>query len=114
MPKLRTKDIQKVIQVFDNELLMIQRISKIEKMKMRKKVVNVVQPILTSATSTPEVFMLEAETKLADIIARFIDKYGFHNRLAETVRKLYEKAEESSALPSPAESGKDTGQPKAG
>lgn len=114
MAKLRTKDIQKIIQIFDNELLLIQRVSKVEKMKMRKKVVNVVQPILTSATTTPEIFMLEAETKLSNIIARFIDRYGFHNRLTDTVRKLYERAEESAAMPSPANSGEGTGQPKAG
>jgi len=114
MAKLRTKDIQKVLQIFDNELLMIQRVSKIEKMKMRKKIVNVVQPALTSATTTPEVFLLEAETKLSDIIARFIDSYGFHNKLAETVRKLHLKAEESSALTSPAEEEKNTGLPEAG
>ena len=114
MAKLRTKDTQKVIQVFDNEMLMNQRVSKIEKMKMRKKVVNVVQPVLTSATTTPDIFMLEAETKLADIIARFTDSYGFHNRLSETVRKLYEKAEQSAELPPPAAGEKDTGQPKAG
>ncbi len=65
MAKLRTKDIQKVIQIFDNEMLLIQRVSKIEKMKMRKKVVNIVQPALTSATMTPETFMLEVETKLS-------------------------------------------------
>lgn len=114
MAKLRTKDIQKVIQIFDNEMLMIQRVSKIEKMKMRKKVVNVVQPALTSATTTPATFMHEAETKLSDIITRFIDSYGFQNRLAETVRKLYEKAEESSALSSPADGEQDIGQPQSG
>jgi hypothetical protein len=103
MAKFRTKDIQKVIQIFDNELLMIQRISKIDKMKMRKKVVNIVQPALTSATMRPEVFMLEVETKLSEVVKQFIDSYGFHNKLAATVRKLYEKAEASSELPQPAD-----------
>jgi hypothetical protein len=114
MAKLRTKDIQKVIQIFDNEMLMIQRVSKIEKMKMRKKVVNVIQPLLTSATTTPEIFMLEVETKLSQVVSRFIDSYGFHNKLSETVRKLYEKAEESSILPTPADGQQDTGLPKSG
>ena len=114
MAKLRTKDIQKVIQIFDNEMLMIQRVSKIEKMKMRKKVVNIVQPLLTSSNTTPEIFMLEVETKLVDIVRRFIDGYGFRNKLGETVRKLYEKAEEASQIPAPPENQQDTGLPKAG
>ena len=65
--------------------------------------VNIVQPALASATMKPEVFMLEVETKLSDIVKRFMDSYGFHNKLAETVRKLYEKAEASSELPQPAD-----------
>jgi hypothetical protein len=114
MAKLRNKDIQKVIQVFDNELLMIQRVSKIEKMKMRKKVVNIVQPALTSATTTPAIFMHEVETKLSQVIKQFMDSYGFHRKLSETVRKLYEKAEESSTLPPPTGDKPGIGRPKAG
>ena len=114
MPKLRTKDIQKVIQIFDNEMLMMQRVSKIEKMKMRKKVVNIVQPLLTSGNTTPEIFMLEVTTKLSNIVNRFVDSYGFQNRLGDTVRKLYERAEESAHLPAPPDGQQAAGQPKAG
>ena len=96
MAKLRTRDIQKVIQVFDNELLMLTRVSKIDKMKMRKKIVNLVQPALKSGTMKPEVFVLEVENKLANIVRQFIDSYGFHNRLLDVVRKANEKAEESA------------------
>ena len=100
MAKLRNRDIQKVIQVFDNELLMLNRVSKIDKMKMRKKIVNLVQPALKSATMKPDVIVAEVENKLVDIIRQFIDSYGFHNRLTDAVRKAYETAEESST-PSP-------------
>lgn len=96
MAKLRNRDIQKVIQLFDNELLMIPRVSKIEKMKMRKKIINVVQPALKSTTMKPEVFILEVENKLSAILLQFLDSYGFRNRLTDVVRKLYIKAEESS------------------
>ena len=98
MAKLRNRDIQKVIQVFDNELLLIPRATKIEKMKMRKKIVNFVQPALKSGTMKPEVFVLEVENKLSDILRQFIDSYGFHNRLTDIVRKVCEQAEESSTL----------------
>jgi hypothetical protein len=103
MAKLKTKDIQKIIQFFDNELLMLQRVSKIEKMKMRKKIVNIVQPALHSATMTPEIFMHEAQTKLVDVIKKFMDGYSFQSKLAKAVRELYEKAEASSKLPPPAD-----------
>jgi hypothetical protein len=97
MAKLRNRDIQKIIQLFDNELLLLTRVSKIDKMKMRKKIVNLVQPALKSGAMKPEVFALEVETKLADIVRQFIDSYGFHKRLIDVVRKAYEKAEESAA-----------------
>jgi hypothetical protein len=97
MAKLRTKDIQKVIQLFDNELLLMPRVSKIEKMKLRKKIINFVQPALTSSTMKPEVFVLEAESKLAGIISKFQDSYGFQRRLTEVVGTLCQRAEESSA-----------------
>ena len=99
MAKLRNRDIQKVIQLFDNELLMISRVTKIEKMKMRKRIVNVVQPALKLSTMKPEIFILEVEKKLPAILRQFIDSYGFKNRLTGVVRKLYEKVEESSTPP---------------
>ena len=103
MAKLRTRDIQKVIQLFDNELLMIPRVSKIEKMKMRKKIVNIIQPALKSTTMQPDVFVLEAENKLSEIIRQFLDAYGFSRRLTELVRALYQKAEESAAQTAPSD-----------
>jgi hypothetical protein len=95
MAKLRNRDIQKVIQLFENELVMIARVSKIEKMKMRKQIVNVVQPALKLTTMKPEVFILEVEKKLSAILRQFIDSYGFRNRLTDVVRQLYQKAEAS-------------------
>jgi hypothetical protein len=100
MAKLRNRDIQKVFQLFDNELLMLTRFSKIDKMKMRKKIVNVVQPALKLTTMKPEVFILIVEKKLSDILRQFLDTYGFQKRLSDVVRKLYQKEEESST-PSP-------------
>ena len=103
MAKLRTRDIQKVIQLFDNELLMIPRVSKIEKMKMRKKIVNIIQPALKSTTMQPDVLVLEAENKLSEIIRQFLDAHGFSRRLSELVRALYQKAEESAAQTAPSD-----------
>ena len=99
MAKLRSRDIQKVIQLFDNELLMIPRLSKVDKMKLRKKIINVLQPALNSTTMKPEVIILEVEHKLSDILRQFIDSYGFRSRLADLIRKLYQKAEKSSTPP---------------
>lgn len=103
MPKLRDKDIRKVIQLFDNELLRITQASKIDKMKMRKRIVNVVQPALKLTTMKPEVFILEVEKKLSAILRQFSDSYGFHSQLTDVIRKLYQKAEESSTPSHPQE-----------
>ena len=103
MAKLRSRDIQKVIQLFDNELLMIPRLSKVDKMKLRKKIINVLQPALNSTTMKPEVIVLEIEHKLSDILRQFIDSYGFHNRLTDVVRRVNEQAEESSTSSPPPE-----------
>jgi len=56
---------------------------------------------LSSAAATPETFMLDVETKLADIVKRFLDSYGFQNKLSETVRNLYQKAAEAAQPPPP-------------
>ena len=95
MAKLRSRDIQKIIQLFDNELLMIPQVSKIDKMKMRKRIINIVQPALNSATMKPEVFILAVENKLSAILLKLIDSYGFRNRLTDLIRKLHEKSEAS-------------------
>ncbi len=62
----------------------------------------------------PGVLLREVETKLSQVIKQFIDSYGFHRKLSETVRKLYEKAEESSTLPPPTGDKPGIGRPKAG
>jgi len=103
MAKLRDKDIRKVIQLFDNELLRINRVSKIDKMKMRKRIVNVVQPALKLTTMNPEVFLLEVEKNLSAILRQFSDSYGFHGRLTGVIHKLYQKAEDSSTSSHPQE-----------
>ena len=90
---------KKVIQLFDTELLMIPRLSKVDRMKMRKKIINVLQPALNSTTMKPEVIVLEIEHKLSAILLQFIDSYGFRSRLTDVIRKLYQKAEESSTPP---------------
>jgi hypothetical protein len=99
MAKLRSSDIQKVIQLFENELIMIPRVSKIDKMKLRKKIINVVQPALNLPSMKPEVFILEVEDKLSGILLQFIDSYGFGKRLTGLIRELYQKAEESLRPP---------------
>ena len=91
MPKLRHRDIQDVIHLFDNELSMLSRVSKVEKMKLRRKITNVVLPALSSPSIAPEIFVNSIEEKLSDVINLFMDQWGFKEKLLLKVRELAEK-----------------------
>jgi hypothetical protein len=92
MPKLRHRDIQDVIRLFDNELNMLGRISKVEKMKLRRKITNVVQPALSSSFN-PDIVVSSLEEKLTDVIKLFMDPWGFKERLGLKLRELSDKEE---------------------
>ena len=94
MPKLRHRDIQDVIRLFDNELNMLGRISKVEKMKLRRKITNVVQPTLSSPSINPEIAVGSLEEKLSDVIKLFMDPWGFKEKLVLKIRELTEKEDE--------------------
>ena len=97
MPKLRHRDIQDVIRLFDNELSMLGRVSKVEKMKLRRKINNVVQPVLSSPGISPEIIVGSIEEKLSDVIRLFMDPHGFKEKLSLKVRELADKEDEQWA-----------------
>ena len=103
MPKLRHRDIQEVIQLFENELTMMGRVGKVEKMKLRRKINNVVHPALSSAAISPEIFVSTVEEKLSDIVRLFMDPHGFKEKLIFKVRELTEKEDEQWGSPGASE-----------
>ena len=94
MPKLKNRDVQKVIQLFESELTIIPRLSKVDRMKLRRRIVNVVQPALKSPITTPQMFMGTVEDKLSGVIRLFRDGYGFRIKLNTLVTALFKKADE--------------------
>jgi|GEM_PF-1888932 len=95
MPKLKNRDVQKVIRLFDNELILLQRLSKVDKMRLRRRIVNIVQPALRSPIATPQIFMGTVDDKLANVTRLFFDRHGFRIKLANQVAALFKKAGKS-------------------
>ena len=98
MPKLSYRATQKVIQLFDNEIMLIPRLSKVDRLKLRRKVLNVIQPALRSPIMTPQMFMGTVEEKLGRVISRFLDSYGFRIKLANQTRDLFAKPQKTYIL----------------
>lgn len=91
MARLKNRDIQEIVKLFDIEFMLLNRMGKIEKMKLRRKVVNVIQPALSNPVTTTELFMGTVNEKLYDVLAHFIDAQGFRNKLVAKLTKLLQK-----------------------
>lgn len=88
MGRLKQRDIQDILRLFENELNSLSRLSKVEKMKIRKKIVNALSYTMTQNMKKPEMFTTTLEGKLHDVYDLFIDGWGFREKLA---RKIGEK-----------------------
>ena len=87
MPRMRQKHIGEIVKLFELELHCLTRVSKSEKMKMRKKIVNVVVPALSAKDQTAKVFMGQIEENIADVMDTFVDPWGFRKKLVRRVDK---------------------------
>ena len=85
MASLNNQDIQEILKLFENELNMLARIDRIEKMEMRKKIKDAIVPISRMDIRKSTIFMDIVEEKLHDVFTLFIDGYEFRKKLA---RKL--------------------------
>ena len=98
MPKLSYRDTQKVIGLFDREIMLIPRLSKVDRLKLRRRVLNVIQPALRSPIMTPQMFMGTVEEKLSRVISQFLDSYGFRIKLANNARDIFGKPQKTYTL----------------
>lgn len=87
MPHMRQKHIGEIVKLFELELHCLARVSKSEKMKMRKKIVNVVVPALSAKDLSAKVFMGQIEENIANIMDTFVDPWGFRKKLVRRVDK---------------------------
>jgi hypothetical protein len=91
MAKLKQKDIQDLLRLFDYELNTLQRMSKIEKMKIRKRVVNAISTTSALNIKKPDLFMSTLEGKLYNVFDVFMDGWGFREKLERKINEILQK-----------------------
>ena len=91
MIRYQHKEIEAILKLFEKELSSLNRLSKIEKMKIRKRVANSILPALTQSNSEPDVFLNMIENKLKDVFDLFFDAWGFRKRLHSLLDKINKK-----------------------
>jgi hypothetical protein len=79
------KDIESILKLFERELSTLNRLSRIEKMKIRKRVANAILPALAASKSEPDIFLNMMENKLRDVFDLFFDGWGFREKLHQRV-----------------------------
>ena len=88
MLRYQHREIEAILKLFERELSTLNRLSKIEKMKIRKRVANSILPALKMSNSEPDVFLNIVENKLSDVFNMFFDAWGFREKLHSLVDKI--------------------------
>jgi len=99
------KEIEAILKLFERELSTLNRLSKIEKMKIRKRVANSILPALTMSNSEPDVFLNIVENKLKDVFDMFLDAWGFREKLHNLVDRINKHKKELKKKQAAANSG---------
>ena len=85
MARLKYKDIQDILKIFEIEIGRLTRVGKVEKMKLRKKIANVVVPALSMKNLKTKTFMMIIEDKLGDVLDVFLDGWAFRKKLSRLI-----------------------------
>ena len=85
MKRLSGTDIQRIIQVFENELNTIHGVSVTEKMKLRRKIMNVLMPAFAVTNVKVEAVMRTVEEKLGGVLRMFHNGDGFKQKLRREI-----------------------------
>jgi len=88
MARYQHKDVESILKLFELELSTLHNLSRIEKMKIRKRVANAILPALASSNSQPDMFLNMVENKLRDVFDLFFDGWGFRERLHQRVDNI--------------------------
>jgi hypothetical protein len=88
MAQYQHKEIEAILKLFERELANLGGLSKIEKMKIRKRVANSILPALTMSNSEADVFLNIVENKLKDVFDMFFDAWGFREKLHQLVDNI--------------------------
>ena len=88
MAHYQHKDVESILKLFERELSTLNRLSRVEKMKIRKRVANAILPALAASNSQPDMFLNMVENKLRDVFDLFFDGWGFREKLHQRVDNI--------------------------
>ena len=88
MAHYRHKDVESILNLFELELASLNKLSRVEKMKIRRRVANAVLPALSACRSKPDIFLNTVELKLRDVFSLFFDGWGFRQTLRQQVDSI--------------------------
>ena len=97
MPRYQHKDVESILKLFELELSSLHNLSRIEKMKIRKRVANAILPALNASKSVPDMFLNMVESKLRDVFDLFFDGWGFREKLHQRVNNINKRLKEKAA-----------------
>jgi hypothetical protein len=87
MPSLSDNDMREILKMFEDQLNLLIRMDKLEKMDVRKKIMDVILPIFEMDIHQPKIIMEIVEDKLHDVFDLFIDGYEFKKKLAREINE---------------------------
>ena len=88
MAHYQHKDVESILKLFERELSTLNRLNKVEKMKIRRRVANAILPALAASNSQPDMFLNMVENKLRDVFDLFFDGWGFREKLHQRAANI--------------------------
>ena len=84
MGRLSKHDVREILEILENELSIIRKLDRIEKMKMRSKIRKQGNWLLMFRNPTSEKIMNRLEEKLSDLFS--VCPYGFSDKLKKVLK----------------------------
>jgi hypothetical protein len=81
----KEKAIQEILDLFENQLNLLSRKDKLEKMELRRRIRDVIQGTIRMDIRQPEIYMEIIEDKLDDVFNLFFDGMEFKKKLAKKI-----------------------------
>ena len=97
MARYQHKDVESILKLFELELSTLHNLSRVEKMKIRKRVANAILPALAASNSEPDMFLNMVENKLRDVFDLFFDGWGFREKLHQRVNNIIKQKKQKAA-----------------
>ena len=88
MASLNRQDILEIFKMFEDQLNLLVRIDRLEKMEIRKKTKDAVMPLAGMDIKHSSTFMDILEEKLHDVFLLFIDGYEFRKKMERKVNEI--------------------------